>query len=139
MTLQLLHSCLTFFSKSGLSWASYRGVWFSGSSSAIVAPPPPFPPPPPPPPQPTAATPARASTDTTAAPCLPRLRHLGRLPLFSLSSVMRGSFPVLEWRPMLPPALAFVVGPRATLSATASAVGGLEVEAQRGRPKSPRE
>src|SRR6185503_11603815 len=86
MILQLLHSCLTFFVKSGLSCASYRGVWFSGSSSAIVGP---LPPPPPlPPPQPAAARPARASSDTIAIAGLPRIRRLGRLLLFSVSFVM---------------------------------------------------
>src|SRR4051812_3742713 len=89
MTLQLLHSCLTFFSKSGLSCASYRGVWFSGSSSAILAPPPP---PPPPPPQPAATRPARARSDTTADVSFLRLRHLGRFLFFWLSFVMSQSF-----------------------------------------------
>src|ERR687895_2494190 len=86
MILQSLHSCLTFFSKSGLSCASYRGVWFSGSSRAIVSPPPP------PPPQPAAARPARASSDTTAAAGLLRLRHLRRLLLFWSLLVMSRSF-----------------------------------------------
>src|SRR3954471_8178969 len=89
MTLQLLHSCLTFFSKSGLSCASYRGVWFSGSSSAILAPPPP---PPPPPPQPAATRPARARSDTAADVSLLRLRHLGRFLFFWLSFVISWSF-----------------------------------------------
>src|SRR3954451_404600 len=85
MILQLLHSCLTFFWKSGLSCASYRGVWFSGSSSAIVGPPPP---PPLPPPQPAAARPASAISDTTAAAGLPRPSRLGCLLLFWFSFVM---------------------------------------------------
>src|SRR4051794_10777206 len=91
-TLQLLHSCLTFFSKSGLSCASYRGVWSSGSSSAILGPPPPPAPPAPPPPQPAATRPARASSDTIAAPGLLRLRHRGCLLLVWLSVVMSWSF-----------------------------------------------
>src|SRR3954447_3744565 len=85
--LQLLHSCLTFFSKSGLSCVSYRAVWFSGSSSAIVGPPPP-PPLPLPPPQPAAARPASAISDTTAAAGLPRPSRLGRLLLFWFLFVM---------------------------------------------------
>src|SRR3954469_17109456 len=88
MILQLLHSWWTLLVKSGLSCASYRGVWFSGSSSAIVGPPPP--PPPPPPPQPAAARPARASSATTAAAGLLRIRSLGlvvlSLSLLTLSS-----------------------------------------------------
>src|SRR5437867_1001853 len=44
MISQPSHNALTFFSKSGRSWDSYRAVFDSGRRSAILPPPPPPPP-----------------------------------------------------------------------------------------------